>query len=106
MTWIGWSLLSAFFAALTAVLAKIGVEHVDSNLATAIRTTVVVVAAWAIACATHRQGAFASIDRRTLAFLAASGLATTLSCSAIFVHSLWARSRRSLLWTSLASSSY
>ena len=49
MNWIGWALLSATFAAATALLAKIGVAHVDSNLATALRTTVVVVFAWAIA---------------------------------------------------------
>ena len=54
MTWIGWALLSAFFAAATALLAKVGVAHVDSNLATAIRTTVVVVFAWAIALGTRQ----------------------------------------------------
>src|SRR5580700_1765758 len=48
MTWIGWALLSALFAAATALLAKVGIAHVDSNLATAIRTTVVLVFAWAI----------------------------------------------------------
>ena len=46
MTWIGWALLSAAFAAATALLAKVGVAHVDSNLATAIRTTVVLIFAW------------------------------------------------------------
>lgn len=79
MNWIVWALLSACFAALTAILAKVGVGHVDSNLATAIRTTVVVLFAWAVALATHRAGAFADIDRRTLSFLAASGVATGCS---------------------------
>ena len=50
MTWIGWALLSALFAAATALLAKVGVAHVDSNLATAVRTSVVVVFAWGIRC--------------------------------------------------------
>ena len=49
MNWIGWALLSALFAAATALLAKVGVAHVDSNLATALRTSVVVVFAWGIA---------------------------------------------------------
>ena len=49
MTWIGWALLSAVFAAGTALLAKVGVEGVDSNLATAIRTTVILIFTWAIA---------------------------------------------------------
>ena len=51
MGWMPWALLSALFAALTAILAKKGVAHVESNLGTAIRTTVVVVFAWAIAIA-------------------------------------------------------
>lgn len=79
MTWIGWALLSALFAAATALLAKIGVEHVDSNLATAVRTTVVVVFAWGIAIALGKHGEIRSLDRRTLLFLTLSGLATGLS---------------------------
>ena len=55
MTWIGWALLSALFAAATALLAKVGVAHVDSNLATAVRTTVVVFFAWGIALARALQ---------------------------------------------------
>jgi transporter family protein len=77
--WIGWALLSALFAAATALLAKVGVEHVDSNLATALRTTVVVVFAWGIAIALGRHGEIRSLDRRTLLFLTLSGLATGLS---------------------------
>ncbi len=79
MSWIGWALLSALFAAATALLAKIGVEHVDSNLATALRTTVVVVFAWGIAIALGKHGEIHALDRRTLIFLTLSGLATGLS---------------------------
>lgn len=79
MNWIGWALLSAIFAAATALLAKVGVAHVDSNLATAVRTTVVVVFAWGIALALGKHGELRALDRRTLLFLALSGLATGLS---------------------------
>jgi bacterial/archaeal transporter family protein len=79
MTWIAWALLSAFFAGLTAVLAKVGVEHVNSNLATAIRTTVVLVITWAIAFAFAPAGPIAMPGRRTLLFLGLSGAATGLS---------------------------
>ncbi|MGD0736779.1 MAG: EamA family transporter [Terracidiphilus sp.] len=79
MNWIGWALLSAVFAAATALLAKVGVAHVDSNLATAVRTSVVVVFAWGIALALGKHGEIRSLDRRTLMFLALSGLATGLS---------------------------
>jgi transporter family protein len=79
MNWIVWALLSALFAAATALLAKVGVAHVDSNLATAIRTTVVVVFAWGIALALGKHGEMRDLDRRTLMFLALSGLATGLS---------------------------
>ena len=67
MSWIGWALLSAVFAAATALLAKVGVEHVDSNLATAIRTTVVVIFAWGIALALGKHGEIRTLDRRTTA---------------------------------------
>src|SRR5437763_140041 len=79
MSWIGWALLSAVFAAATALLAKVGVAHVDSNLATAVRTTVVVVFAWGIALALGKHGELRQLDRRTLLFLSLSGLATGLS---------------------------
>jgi bacterial/archaeal transporter family protein len=78
-SWIGWALLSAVFAAATALLAKVGVAHVDSNLATALRTSVVVVFAWGIALALGKHGEIRSLDRRTLLFLGLSGLATGLS---------------------------
>lgn len=79
MTWIGWALLSAFFAAATALLAKVGVAHVDSNLATAIRTSVVLIFAWAIALGLGKQGELRLLDRRTVFYLALSGMATGLS---------------------------
>jgi transporter family protein len=79
MSWIGWALLSAAFAAATALLAKVGVAHVDSNLAMALRTTVVLVFAWAIALALGKHGELRALDRRTVLFLTLSGLATGLS---------------------------
>jgi transporter family protein len=79
MNWIGWAILSAVFAAATALLAKVGVAHVDSNLAMALRTTVVVVFAWGIALALGKHGEIRTLDRRTVLFLALSGLATGLS---------------------------
>lgn len=79
MNWLFWSLLSAVFAAATAVLAKIGVTGVDSNLATAIRTSVIVVFTWGIALATSRPANIANLSSRTWLFLTLSGIATGLS---------------------------
>jgi transporter family protein len=79
LTWIFWALLSAAFAAATAILAKLGVAGVDSNYATAIRTTVVVVFTWAIALAARQPGSFHVASFRTWLFLFLSGLATGLS---------------------------
>jgi transporter family protein len=79
MNWLTWSLLSALFAGMTAVLAKIGITGVESNLATAIRTSVVVVFAWAMAFITARPLSLAALTPRTWLFLALSGLATGLS---------------------------
>ena len=79
MNWILWALLSAVFAAATAILAKIGVAHVDSNLATAIRTTVVVVFAWSIALALGKHGEIGQVNGRAWLFLTLSGLGTGLS---------------------------
>lgn len=80
-SWILWAVLSAFFAGITAVLAKKGVEHIDSNLATAIRTCVVVVFTWVMVfIATPPQGrSISSLSRQTWMFLVLSGLATGLS---------------------------
>jgi transporter family protein len=79
MTWLGWALLSAIFAAATAILAKVGVAGIDSNLATAIRTTVVLVFTWTLAIAFEKHHAMAEISRRSWVFLVLSGIATGLS---------------------------
>lgn len=78
MSWVYWALLSALFAGLTAVLAKVGVKDVDSNLATAIRTSVILVFAWAIALVTNTQS-LRAVSGRTWLFLVLSGLATGIS---------------------------
>jgi len=79
MNWLTWSLLSALFAGLTAVLAKIGVTGIDSNLATAVRTAVVLVFASGVALATQPASAVLAWSGRTWLFLALSGLATGCS---------------------------
>ena len=79
MTWVVWALLSAAFAGITAVLAKVGVENVNSNLATAIRTTVVLVITWSIVFVSMPAGSIAVPSRKTLLFLGLSGVATGLS---------------------------
>jgi bacterial/archaeal transporter family protein len=79
MEWLFWAVLSAFFAGATAILAKIGVGDIDSNLATAIRTTVILVFSWIIAFATTRGMELWSIGRKTWLFLILSGIATGLS---------------------------
>jgi len=77
--WAVYALFSALFAALTSILGKIGVENVNSNLATAIRTVVVLLLAWVIVFATKAHVAVTEISRRSLVFLVLSGLATGLS---------------------------
>jgi len=77
--WVLYALFSAVFAALTSILAKIGLENVNSNLAVAIRTIVVLVLAWALVFITGAQEGLAGISRRSLVFLVLSGLATGLS---------------------------
>lgn len=77
--WFLFAILSAVFAALTSILAKVGIEGVDSNLATAIRTCVVVVMAWAMVFITSAQGGISSISRKSWIFLVLSGLATGAS---------------------------
>ena len=77
--WFAFALGSAVFAALTAILAKVGIEGVDSNLATAVRTLVVLVMAWAIVLVTGVQGGLASISAKSWVFLVLSGLATWVS---------------------------
>ncbi len=74
--WLAWSLLSALFAGATAVLAKIGVSAIDSNFATAIRTTVILLFTWLIASFTRSHWSFGTISFRTWLFLGLSGVAT------------------------------
>lgn len=77
--WFVFALLSAVFAALTSILAKVGIEGVNSNLATAIRTVVVVIMAWGMVFLTHAQGGIGAISRKSWIFLILSGLATGAS---------------------------
>lgn len=74
--WLIFALLSAVFAALTSILAKVGIEGVNSNLATAIRTVVVVIMAWGMVFLTHAQNGISEISRKSWLFLILSGLAT------------------------------
>ena len=77
--WFVLALLSAIFAALSSILAKVGIEGVNSNLATAIRTVVVVVMAWGMVFLTNAQNGIAEISKRSWLFLILSGLATGAS---------------------------
>lgn len=77
--WAVYALCSAFFAALTSILAKVGIEGVNSNLATAVRTAVVLVMAWLVVFATGTAEGLWSIGRRSWLFLVLSGLATGAS---------------------------
>ena len=77
--WFVFALLSAIFAALTSILAKVGIEGVNSNLATAIRTVVVLVMAWGMVFLTNTQGGISAISRKSWLFLILSGLATGAS---------------------------
>lgn len=77
--WFIFALLSAVFAALTSILAKVGIEGVNSNLATAIRTVVVVIMAWGMVFLTNAQGGLGEISRKSWIFLVLSGLATGAS---------------------------
>lgn len=77
--WFIFALLSAIFAALTSILAKIGIDGVNSNLATAIRTVVVVLMAWIMVFITNSQGGISDISKKSWIFLILSGLATGAS---------------------------
>jgi len=77
--WLLFALLSAVFAALTSILAKVGIAGVDSNLATAVRTGVVLALAWAMVFLTNAQGGLTQIDKKSWLFLILSGLATGAS---------------------------
>ena len=77
--WFWFALASAIFAALTSILAKVGIEGVDSSLATAIRTVIVVIMAWGMVFTTNSQGGINDIGRKSWIFLTLSGLATGAS---------------------------
>ena len=77
--WFVFALLSAVFAALTSILAKVGIEGVNSNLATAIRTVVVVIMAWGMVFLTHAQTGLPEISKKSWLFLILSGLVTGAS---------------------------
>jgi len=77
--WLLFAILSAVFAALTSILAKIGIEGVNSNLATAVRTVVVVVMSWGMVFLTHAQSGLSEISKKSWLFLILSGLATGAS---------------------------
>ena len=77
--WFIFALLSAVFAALTSILAKVGIDGVNSNLATAIRTVVVVIMSWGMVFLTNSQGGITEINKKSWIFLILSGLATGAS---------------------------
>ena len=77
--WLVFALLSAVFAALTSILAKVGIDNVNSNLATAIRTVVVVAMSWLMVFLTNAQGGISQISAKSWVFLILSGLATGAS---------------------------
>ena len=77
--WVVFAILSAVFAALTSILAKVGIDGVNSNLATAIRTVVVVLMSWGMVFLTHSQSGLQEISKRSWRFLILSGLATGVS---------------------------
>ena len=77
--WAVFALLSAVFAALTSILAKVGIEGVNSNLATAVRTVVVLIMAWGMVFLTNTQGGISDISKKSWLFLILSGLATGAS---------------------------
>lgn len=77
--WLLFAILSAVFAALTSILAKIGIDGVNSNLATAVRTVVVVIMAWGMVFLTHAQSGLTEIGKKSWLFLILSGLATGAS---------------------------
>lgn len=77
--WVVFAILSSVFAAATSILAKVGIDDIDSNLATAIRTVVVVVMAWGMVFITNAQSGISSISKKSWLFLILSGIATGLS---------------------------
>lgn len=90
MMWILFAFGSAFFAGLTAILAKIGIRNMDSDLATALRTGVVLIFAWLMAFLTAGVPNFSSIEPKTLLFLVLSGISTGASWICYFKALNWA----------------
>jgi bacterial/archaeal transporter family protein len=84
MRWLPYALLSAVFAGATAILGKLGVAGIPSNLATAVRTVVILIFAWAIVVARGEHRALSTVEPRTLLFLVLSGVTTGLSWLAYF----------------------
>ena len=84
MTWWSYAFISALAASATAILAKIGIKGVPSNLATALRTAVVLVFAWVLVFATREQRALGTLERRSVLFLVLSGIGTGVSWLAYF----------------------
>ena len=93
--WFILAIASSVFAALTSILAKIGIDGVNSNLATAIRTFVVLIMSWGMVFLTNSQNGIAEISRRSWVFLVLSGLATGASWLSITKPFSWARHPRS-----------
>ena len=77
--WVVYAILSAVFAALTSILAKVGIDGVNSNLATALRTVVVLIMAWGMVFITDAQGGISTISKKSWLFLILSGIATGVS---------------------------
>ena len=100
--WFVLALLSAVFAALTSILAKVGIDGVNSNLATAIRTMVVLVMAWGMVFITNTQSGITEISRKSWLFLILSGLATGASWLSTIGRSNLGTPVRSSRWTSSA----
>ena len=82
--WLIWAVLSAFFAALTSILGKIGISEIDSNLGTAIRTIVVLIMSWLVVFAEKNRIEFKSISKKNMFYLIVSGIATGLSWLAYY----------------------
>jgi bacterial/archaeal transporter family protein len=94
MEWFFWALLSALFAGATAILAKIGVADVNSNLATAIRTSVILIFSWGIAIFTTNGSSIVAINKKAWIMLVLSGLATGSRGYVISERCKWGKSPR------------
>ena len=102
--WFVFALLSAVFAALTSILTKVGIDGVNSNLATAIRTVVVVAMAWGMVFLTNTQAGISEISRKSWLFLILSGLATGAYLMEVFCYDLLKMFTGPMNWKSQFSS--